>query len=190
MPEYTRDQIRDMLISDQVVDGLIKFLEEFFSTFPQLTWDSDETKTKILIHDFDAFNLESVDKRPRIAVELVESRWNNLLVNNMQKWSFIQGTKEISDLVQSTVTLHCISQVSLEAKNIADIVFEMVRIFREELRRETGFFEVDSVYIGREQRVRTSSQPEVRSVPITLKVLIQRRALKILDRQKYMAFGP
>ena len=190
MPEFTRSQIKSNLISDRVVDGIILFLENFFATFPELTWDTDETVTRIIIHDFDAFNLETVDKRPRIAVELIESHWNNLMVNNMESLSLIKGTKEISDMVQSTATLHCISKESLEAKNIADIVFEAIRIFREELRLETGFFDIDTVSIGREQRIRTSSQPEVRSVPVTLKILVQRRSLKILDKQKYETFGP
>lgn len=190
MPETTEKQIDSRLIDDVLMRGMIQFLETFFSTFPELTWDIDETKTRILIHDFDAFNLESVDKRPRIAVELVEGHWNNLIVDNLGALDPRKGTEETTDLVSATMTLHCVSKESLEAKSLKDIVFEAVRIFRRELRREMGVFNIDSLNWGREQRIRTSSQSEVRSVPVTVALQLQRRSLKILDEEKYQAFGP
>lgn len=190
MPTISRQQIRSNLISDRVVDGLIQFLQDFFSTIPNLTWDPEDVRSRIIIHDFDAFNLDSVDKRPRIAVELVESHWQNIVVDKLESSVIDAGTKTLSDLVQCTATLHCISVQSLEAKNLADMVFESIRIFRPEIRKETGFFDIDSQSIGREQRIRTSSQPEVRAVPVTITVLLQRRHLRVEDRQRFETFSP
>lgn len=188
--EPTQRQLKALHISDRVVDGIINFLESFFSTYPEFTWDSDTTKSRINIHDFDAFNLDSVDKRPRIAVELLESRWQNVMVDSRQAVNLQKGTVVTSDMVQSSITLHCVSKQSLEAKNLADIVFEAIRIFRLEIRRENAFSDIDSVNIGREQRVRTSSQSEVRVVPVSVTVKLKRTHTKIMDREKFEASGP
>jgi hypothetical protein len=187
--EKVEPQIKQRLISDQVVNGLINFLESFFLTFPEFTWDTDPTKSRISIHDFDAFNLDSVDKRPRIAVELLESRWDNLVIDKLQNLSLTLGTRTISDLVHSSVTLHCVSKQSLEAKNLADIVFEAIRIFRPEIRKENGFTEIDTVNIGREQRVRTSSQSEVRVVPVSVIIKLKRTHVRVENAEKLKASG-
>jgi hypothetical protein len=184
------EQLSPVLVSDLVVDGLLKFLRSFFSTFPVFTWDADDTKTGLQIIDFDAFNLDAVDKKPRIAVELVEGHWENLMVNNMQAMDLVRATETVSDLVKASVTLHCISSVSIEAKRLADIVFEAIRLFRSELRREMDFFNIDSLHRGREQRIVTAAQPVCRVVPVEVAVSIQRTMVKFVDRQVFEASGP
>lgn len=189
MPTSTT-QLSPDLTSDIVVDGLLNFLRNFFSTFPYFTWSEDDRQTGIQITDFDSFNLDAVDKTPRIAVELVESHWENLMVNDMQAKDLVRATETVSDMVKSSVTLHCVSTVSVEAKRLADIVFDAIRLFRAEIRQETNFFNVDSLHRGREQRVVTAAQPVRRVVPVEVTVSIQRTMVKILDQQVFEATGP
>jgi hypothetical protein len=189
MTTSSLEQLKSSLTADRFVDPVIRFLETFFSTFPLYTWDADETKTGIIVHDFEAFNLEKVDATPRIATELVSVDWNNVTVDNMQHLDLATTAKTRTDLVQGLVTAFCISKNQNEAKTIAAIVLKAIRMFKDELRKEGGFFSVDSVGYTRVQRVRSSSRPEIRSVPVTIRLSLKETYTQASDEAQYEAAG-
>lgn len=177
------------MLSDRFIDPVIRFFETFFSTFPALTWDEDERRTRIIIQDFEAFVLEKVDAKPRIVTELTDVNWNNLSIDNLQHLDLVTTAETKTDLVQAMVTAFCISKNAPEARYVADVAMESLRMFRGELRKEGGFFSVDSVGYGRVQRIRSSSAPEVRSVPVTIRLSLKRTYTMASDEARYEAAG-
>lgn len=189
MPTSSLEQLKSSLTSDRFIDPVIRFLETFFSTFPLFTWDADEKKTGIIVHDFEAFNLEKVDATPRIATELTSVDWNNAIVDNMQHMNLATTAVTKTDMVQGLVTAFCISKNQNEAKTLAAIVLKAVRMFRAELRKEGGFFSVDSVGYTRVQRVRSSSRAEIRSVPVTIRLSLKETYIQASDEALFEAAG-
>lgn len=189
MTQASAEQIKKDLISHRLVDPVIRFFESFFSTFPIFTWDADERRTRMLVMGFESFVLEKVDAKPRIVVELVDVNWNNLAVDHMQHLDLQTTAMTSTDMVNGILTAHCVSKNAAEARDIADIVLEALRRFRPELRKEGGFFNVDTVGYTRIQRIRTSSTAEVRSAPVTIRLSLKRTYTAASDEARYQAAG-
>ena len=170
------------LISDQVIDGIIVFFEEFFENVPGFTFSADETLTEILIHDFDSLNLETVDQRSRIAVELMDTAWEQNIVDKLQRLNIEDGVESYTEIARSNITIHCVSKESLEAKKLASIVFESVMAYRPEIRKIGNYFDIETTQMGREQRVRSTSDAEVRVVPVMVRILTKRTYVRVLQR--------
>jgi hypothetical protein len=189
MTERT-EQRKSLLVTDQFVDGIIQFLEALFTEIPGYTWDPDPTNSEIVVENFDAFNLETVDKRPRITVELIEASWENVVIDRLQQLNLITHERIITDLAAGNVVLQCVSSNTVESKRIASIVWEAIRVYRDELRKVSGFFEIDSSSIGRTQRIKSTSATEVRATPVIVRLSVKKTYRKILNREKYEANSP
>lgn len=158
--------------TDKVKDDVILFLQDFFALDPTYTFDRDETKTKIFVQDIDKYNPKVVDPKPRIVVSRDEIKWMNYSLDNLAglKETDTHRYEYFLDHVAGSVTCNCLSKNGVESEVLASKVFMAFRVFKQDIRNAYSIFDIDSVSIGKEQRLISDVQPNLKNVPVLLSV--------------------
>lgn len=161
--------------TDKIKDDVLEFLKDFFTLDPQYTYNKDELKTKIAIQDIDRYNAKVSDSKPRIVVTRDEMQWRNYCLDNfagvVETDEFIRET--FMDHVSGTVTCNCLSREGIECEVIASKLFMAFRVFKQDIREAYSLFDIDSVSLGKEQRLISDIQPNLKNVPVVLSVTTQ-----------------
>lgn len=168
-----------MIITSQAKDIILSFLQDMFSQENlydgknDFIWNPDSEKSRLLIADAYTEDLETMEMRPAIILRRGSIRWMRTSLDQRSHVNFHTGAKSFKDLVTSDLTAECLSRNGLEAEFLADIVFQGIQMFAQSIRAR-GAFDVDSVAIGPETLIQGDSQRELSTVPVGIRLLLQR----------------
>ena len=120
----------------------VGFLQGLFHHAPNgcYHWGPDENDTEIIIQDEGTVREEVVAKRPAITIVRGPIQFSTLSLDDMESFDADIGRKTKSVIVSGSITINCLSRVSLESEKIAWIVMEHIWLLREILMR-AGLFE-------------------------------------------------
>lgn len=120
----------------------IGFLQGLFNAAPQGSyhWDPDPGMTDITIQDEAPVKEDTMQKRPLITLTRGPIQFYSFGMDDLLQYDAAIDRKTKSILVPGTMTVNCISRVSLEAENIAWIVSEHIWLLRDLLIRN-GLFD-------------------------------------------------
>lgn len=150
------------------------------------TWDTDQTKTQIVICDKYAFNLEQVATQPAVVANRGPQQYAGTSgFRQMQTIDLKTDRRTHTDLIRGGAVLSCFSRSGEEAERIAGYVFESFQNLRDVLRKlenrrimgpsHLGFFKIQTSTMGEEALVQASSRPECSVVPVAIVAMVQRR---------------
>ena len=159
-------------------DLILKFLQDFFSE-PKLyddhndyLWSANLADSKILIVDSYTEDLERMELRPAIVLRRGGTGWMNTSLLQRMSFDWRTSARGHTDLLYSDLTLECLSRNGLEAEFLADLVFQGIQFFAQQIR-ERGAFRVASAVIGGETLIQSDSQQELTAVPVTMTLSFQ-----------------
>lgn len=157
----------------------IEFLQILFGTRAEGSYhyDSDDTKTDIQITDAYSTSLDAINLRPAIIVVRGPLSWQGLGLGNSGIESVDMGTRRTvySDLLVGSISISCLSKQSIEAEQLAHLVFNSFKVFGPTLRQR-GYFHIRSLNIGPESLIeQEGSSAETFIVPIALTAMVQDR---------------
>ena len=121
----------------------LMFLQALFESAPvgKCKWDQDPTKTEIWIGSVLPEDVNNLTARPALVVEVGPASFLNLTIDQFEALDFTTGEVTYSDLVQSTLAIHCLSSSVEEAEWLSWVVGKHTWLLKNCLRQE-GFFEV------------------------------------------------
>lgn len=142
----------------------------------EFRWQLNQDETKIFIADEWTQNMERPEARPALIITRGTIGWENRSgIDQHEVTSFNSGAKRFTDLLFTQVTVNCFSREGLEAEELANIVFQCVRFFAQQLRERSGVFEIDSVSLGSEGLIEADSKTNLSVVPVGLAFHFQDR---------------
>ncbi len=103
-------------------------------------WEPDANDTEIVIQDENTVREEVLAKRPAITLVRGPMQFSTVALDDMVSYEADIGRKTKSVIVSGTMTINCLSRVSLESEKIAWIVMEHIWLLREVLLK-AGLFE-------------------------------------------------
>ncbi len=135
----------------------LEFLQALFSQREDFTYNSEDSKTNILICDQHAENIDNISDKPGIIavrgpVSILSPQ--GLGGNGIESRNMMSGAIRKLDVLAGSIVLNCVARNANDAENIAHIVFNSFNVFSEVLRKK-GFFSVKGLNIGNEQVVMT-----------------------------------
>lgn len=104
-------------------------------------WEADPIVTELFVSDESPIHIEDLGRRPAVSFTRGPVQFYSLGLDDMLTYNAETGSKQKSVLVPGTMSINCVSRVSLESERIAWIIAEQLWAHRELLMRE-GFFEV------------------------------------------------
>ena len=170
----------------------MSFAQQFFATHSKYTWNSELLKTKLVIVDKNAVDLEIVEKRPAIIVSRGSMAWTNTNPGQrgVEESFFAPGNLTFptlaggvtadteknavyTDLMQCTVTFHVVSKSGIQAEEIASDLFSALTVYKSELRLK-GVHKVNTLSYGEEQMLRSNASIEYATVPLSVSFVMQK----------------
>ena len=120
----------------------VGFCQGLFNAAPPgcYHWDEDPNTTEIIIQDEAPVKEEVMQKRPLITITRGALQAYGFGLDDLLKYDADIDRKTKSILVPGTMTINCCSRVSLEAENIAWVVFEHIWLLRD-LLMKAGLFD-------------------------------------------------
>lgn len=120
----------------------VGFCQGLFNAAPPgcYHWDADDQTTEIVIQDEAPIKEQVMQKRPLITITRGPVQAYGLGLDDMVEYDVDTERKTKSILVPGTVTINCCSRVTLEAENIAWVIFEHIWLLRDLLIR-AGLFD-------------------------------------------------
>ena len=128
-----------------VKEIVLEFLRELFRTSKRFTYDDDILKTGIAICSDTQVDFETTNRKPALSVVLSGMRWQTLGLDDKSKLDLRNNTTEYSVLVNSALTINCISSNDTEAYNLGWVVAEHLWLFRKILMRNGRLFDIGRV---------------------------------------------
>lgn len=121
----------------------VGFCQGLFAAAPvgSYHWDPDDNITEIVIQDEASVKAEVLHKRPCITLTRGVMQGYSFGIDDLRQYDMDIGRKVKSQMIPGTMTINCCSRVSLEAENIAWVVFEMIWLLRD-LLISSGLFDV------------------------------------------------
>lgn len=157
----------------------LEFLQVIFSErAPEsFHYDEDDEKSRIIIADVHAVDLQTVGSRPAIVAVRGPLTWTGtgLGGNSLEKRQISTGKYTFNDILTGSVAISCIAREGIEAEQIGDIVFNSFKWFQPILR-QYGFLSIKSLNIGAETLIESEgADDKTYVVPIYLTAQIQER---------------
>ena len=155
----------------------LEFLQIIFSTRSDYTYDPDDTKTRIQITDAHSLDLSSINLRPAIFAVRGPLSWRGLGLGSgaVEGRNMKTGDTTFNDLLIGSLSISVMSRESIEAEQIAHIVFNSFKCLKPILQ-QYGFYSIKSLSMGGETLIEQSgSNDETYIVPITITAMIQDR---------------
>lgn len=163
-----RDPVIDNLMTDEVKNRIIEFMQFIFSNSSKFTYNSDPLSSKISISDVFP-KKEDFEKKPAIVVRRENMFLTNRGIGHFKGWTFSKNFgSQFMDMLKSQVVIECYSREGLEAEKIANIVFGSLLYFRRKLREVGRIHDVLVANIGPEIPQKTSSEITLSMVPVQL----------------------
>lgn len=131
-------------VAGRLKDIYLTFLQDFFAAVPDDDpfhfTGSDTAESKIEIIDISSTNKEVVEKRPAIILQRSPLAWSRIGLDQLKSHDIANDIRRHTDMITGTMTLHCISKLSLSAERLASQVFYALKFHRRELQRR-GIFD-------------------------------------------------
>ena len=120
----------------------VGFCQGLFNEAPpgSYHWDEDDDTTEIIIQDESPIEEEVMNKRPLVVISRGPIQAYGLGMDDMLQYSPDISRKTKSILVPGTITINACSRVSMEAENIAWVIFEHIWLLRD-LIIQAGVFD-------------------------------------------------
>ena len=158
--------------SDIAKEVVLGFLMSFFQERPRgpagWHYNEDENKASIFICDKFSYNREVAEQRPGLFVDRGPMRWAGRHLDQFVGSGVDGGAKIRGDLIECGVRVNCVSKEGVEAEHLAQMIFMLVSIFRDEFRKVEGIHHVLSTDVGSESILRSDSRPDLHLVPCDL----------------------
>ena len=122
----------------------VGFCQGLFNAAPpgSYHWDEDDAVTEIIIQDEAVVKEEVLHKRPCITLTRGQMQAYGFGLDDMVSYDVNTGKKTKSCLNPGVMVINCCSRVSLEAENIAWVVYEHVWVLRDMLIQSGRLFDV------------------------------------------------
>jgi hypothetical protein len=144
---------------------LVGVFRSIFGQHPKYTWDTSEDRTKIHIRDRSAVKLVDTDDRPIIAISRGTLRSANNFIGDLNKIDTTTGAYYYTRLMETQMTVNCLSPYGLVAEEIASIVWGSVAYNKRDIMAE-GFMRIDEPAVSEEQTIVSNSDYELSSVSV------------------------
>lgn len=148
---------------------IIDVLQDFFALDSKYTFRIEDQLSKVYIREKNAVRLESSDDTPIIAVARGPIRSQNRFIGDCHSIDGTSGTYYHMDILDSNITVSCLSPVGLEAEELASMVFGVIKFNRDDIMN-LGFFRVDPPVITEEQIIRSNSDYELVNVSVVFNI--------------------
>jgi hypothetical protein len=158
----------------------LSFLQAYFQQNVKYTWQANSQTTSIIIADKFAMDLDLAHKKPALVLSRGSMRWLNTSIGQKYKIDLLSGNTEYTDLLASSVTINCMAKNGLVAEELALVVRNILTAEREQLR-SNGLHKINSIGIGEERSLSTSSEHELTVVPVTVDFVKQSNLDSIED---------
>lgn len=157
------------------------FLQHVFSAQSRYHWEKDVRNTKIIIADKNAIDLGVVERRPSVILSRGPMGWSYStrgqgeghkstdLTSSYKFSEYMMNSEqepEYLDLVKGSITVNCISKHGLQAEEIANLTFLALTGLKSDLYKR-GIHSITNLSIGEEQILRSASEIELVTVPVT-----------------------
>lgn len=161
---------------------MIDTLREFFGqqTRDNFQFSDDEAYTRVLIREKNAVKLDSPDDRPMLVVSRGTIRTQNRYIADRHSIDGTTGLHTYLDIIETQITVDCLSPRGLEAEALASMVFGMVKHNREYIIAK-GFLRIDPPVISEEQIILVNSDYDLINVSVVFSVVY---AIKWINREK------
>lgn len=156
----------DELMTDEVKNRLIEFIQFLFSRSDNYRWVDDEVESKISISDIYP-EKENVEQKPAIVVRRDNMLLTNRGIGHFHSWTFSKNFgSRFMDMLRSQVVIECYSREGLEAEKLANMVFMGILFFRRQLREVGRVHDILAAGIGPEIPQRVTSEITLAMVPV------------------------
>lgn len=149
----------------------LSFAQALFEQHPKYTWDSDVTKTKVLILDKHVINMKVIEAKRSIVLSRGSYGWRHATLGqqghraNYTMADKALGTHPYMDLLAGSVTFNCIAQNGLVAEDMAHILFINLTGMKDQFSKN-GIHQITNINIGEETILKSDSSIELVAVPI------------------------
>lgn len=158
----------DNLMTDEVKNRLLEFLQFIFERSELYKYSDDEVESKIAISDIFPIK-EDYEKKPSIVVRRENMILTNRGIGHFLGWTYSKNFgSRFMDLLQTQVVIECYSLEGLEAEKIANMVFGALLFYRMKLRAVGRVHDILAAGIGPEVPQRISSKVTLAMVPVHL----------------------
>lgn len=144
----------------------LAFLQGLFSQFEpgSYRYSEDEQLTEITITNQAPIPKDRLDHRPALVAMMGPAQWANLTLDSRASEDVPTGKRRHQDLVSATMTINAIAKVPAEARRLAWIVFQGLRIHNRLLQQWGPIHQVGNLgSVGQESPPGAFVSPEVNS---------------------------
>jgi len=149
---------------------LINVFREVFSNHTKYTFDPSEERTKIHIRDRSAIRLIDTDDRPIIAISRGGVRTHQRFIGDLKHIDMTTGEYQYVDLLETNITVNCVSPYGLVAEELSSIVWGFVKYNKPDIMAE-GFVRMEPPALSEEQTIITDSDYQLVSVSVVFNLI-------------------
>jgi len=175
MPSWNKD---DKILGGDVGNyslavkkAFLTFIQGYFKDHPKYAWTPSMQTTKIVILDKFSYDTQMADKKPSVVLSRGTMGWQYTSLKQRMSKELGTGRETYQDLISGSLILHCSSVNGMVAEEIASILFNIITVYKDYLKKE-GIYYIDSVRIGEERPLKIDSNFNMQTVPISLRFLI------------------
>jgi hypothetical protein len=130
----------------QATRAYISFFRSVFGSRPPgyLRWHANPEEAEILITGQSPITIETPHKRPIISVVRGQAMWASTSSSGIRDQTLLKSKKVFTDSVNSTMIINCISKESVEAQEMAWLVFMGIRVFKPTIQRFGRIFGISN----------------------------------------------
>ena len=157
-------------------DIILQFLQKVFSQ-PKLyndnneyQWNQDTKVSRIHISDSNIENLMIVEQKPSIIVTRGNMQWQGGAIDSFLNRN-LSGNRDYKDLMSVDMTINCFSREGLETEFIASLVFQLLTLFKQDIRSEYSLHRMEVLGLGAESIIQSDSKIDLIAVPIFIRLM-------------------
>lgn len=157
-------------------DMILQFLQKIFAQ-PKLynglneyQWHGDAKVSKIHISDSNVENLLVVEQKPSIIVTRGNMQWQGGAIDAFVNRQ-LNGGRDYKDLMSVDMTINCFSREGLEAEFLASLVFQLLTLFKQDIRSTYSLHRFDVLGLGAETIIQSDSKIDLIAVPVFIKLM-------------------
>lgn len=157
-------------------DIILQFLQKIFSQstlyngLNEYQWNGDSKVSKIHISDSNIENLLIVEQKPSIIVTRGNMQWQGGAIDSFLNRD-MNGKRDYKDLMSVDMTINCFSREGLESEFLASLVFQLLTVFKQDLRATYRLHKFDVLGLGAETIIQSDSKIDLIAVPIFIRLM-------------------
>jgi hypothetical protein len=163
--------------SDRIINLFLSFYKEVFRYMEDFKYDEDERKTGVMIYDKFARNLDTTGNRPSLITDLKSINKGDTILNDLHgignAGMMRTGNSVYTDLFNTVLIVHALSSVMAESRHLSYLAGFSVFALKEEFFKKGIFHLSVPTVVGETRKLVTSSQGEIWSTPVTIRVYFQ-----------------